>query len=165
MVLFDRRINLTQNSHTHMYTHKRTFHREEMNFQRKYPGKPEVFKTRLPKIHVIWDLMQFWPASMYQSITSNIPEHLKLYEPSYPVSYNPISFIKKKIELWHLSVSLVCLCPCASTFHSFSLATADPFLYHYRPPKVQTFFLNSYNQEAEYDVHAKHYVRTGIMET
>ena len=70
-----------------------------MNFQGKYLGRAEVFKTRLPKILVIWDVSQCRPAIIYQSITSNIPEHLKFYEASYPVFYNPISFIRKNIEL------------------------------------------------------------------
>jgi len=32
------------------------------------------------------------------------------------------------------------LCPCACMLHSFSVTTADPFSYHYRPPKVHTLF-------------------------
>ena len=110
MLLFYSTINLKHNSYTHTYIHKRTFH-GEMNFQGKCLGRPEVFKTRLPKIHVIWDLTQGRPVIMYQSITSNILENLKVCESSYPVFYNPVSFIMKNIELWqHRTVFQVHFC-------------------------------------------------------
>jgi len=48
--------------------------------------------------------------------------------------------------------------------HSFSLATSDPFSYHYRLPKVSTFS-NPYKHEAEYGVHVKYFVRSVIMAT
>jgi len=70
-----------------------------MNFEGVYLGKAEVFKTRLSKIRVMWDVTQCRPLIMYQSIASNILEHLRFYEPSYPVFYNIISFIRKNIEL------------------------------------------------------------------